>query len=200
MYLKMGTCQLISENTDVADGLVAIIGLMNEDTELLAITAGRTPLPLGEGFGDRFGEAVMRFGSRRAVASIFGVATSTLQRYIAGSHVPPFDLCASLCAMIKMRMEWLAFGTGEKWIEGAARKADSQPVIRATAEVDPGMLASAIRITDEVLKKYGLRDQLTSEQFADLSRLVYHDLVRGAADDAAVASLGRILAIARRKP
>lgn len=169
--------------------------------------------PLGEmaaGFGSRFGKVMDAIGSRRAIAALLGVSTSTLQRYVSEDSAPPFDLCARLCASASVRMEWLAFAEGAQY-ETSAEWAvnprlpsgrENHQSAHMTAEpgamLHTGMLAASIRIADEVLKKYGLRDQLSSEQFADIARLVYNDVSRGAAEDVAIASLDRILSINRK--
>lgn len=153
------------------------------------------------GFGTRFGKAADVLGLRAEAAKLLGIAVSTLQRYVAGEAMPPFDVCAQLCAKAGVRMEWLAFEkspmyTPESYaIPGADR---SQPVIREPVGLEPGMHDTAVRIAEEVLGKYGLRDRLSFKQFSELTRLVYNDLARGAAEDAAVASLDRILAINRK--
>jgi transcriptional regulator with XRE-family HTH domain len=156
---------------------------------------------VADGFGQRFGKIADLVGIRTEVAKRLGLGVSTLQRYVADESMPPFDVCLRLCAIAKVRMDWLATNTGPMWQPEsyAIPPRESQPARQVSADIDSGLLTSAVRITDETLNKYGLRDQLTSIQFADLVRIVLNDLARGAADDAAVASLGRILAI-NRKP
>jgi hypothetical protein len=156
------------------------------------------------GFGIRFGKIADLIGLRAAVAERLDIGVSTLQRYIAEESMPPFDVCAALCKVAQVRMEWLAFDISPMHSPDAAWAIDphpraSQPARQPTGFIDAGLLGASVRITDKVLKNFELRDQLSSEQFADLTQLVFNDLARGAAEDVAIASLGRILAI-NRKP
>lgn len=162
------------------------------------------------GFGKRIGKIADLIGLRVAVAEKLEIGVSTLQRYVAEESVPPFDICALLCQLASVRMEWLAWNTGPQhatdaeWaidprlLAGRENPHPSQTPRVGAVNLDTGMLAASIRIADEVLKKYELRDQLSSEQFADIARLVYNDVSRGAAQDVAMASLDRILAINRK--
>jgi len=156
---------------------------------------------IAAGLGERIGKVADVLGARKTVAAWIGVSVSALQRYIGGENMPPFDFCAQLCGMAKVRLEWLAFAEGPMYLPEAYAipPRESQTARRNDAKVDSGLLHSAVRITEETLKKFGLRDQLDSVQKADLVQIVFNDLARGAADDAALASLGRILAI-NRKP
>jgi hypothetical protein len=170
----------------------------------------RVELPrVAEGLGRRIGAVADLIGSRKAAAAAAGITVGSLQRYIAGINVPGFDVCARLCAAARVRMEWLAFDEGPQFATdaewainprlptGRGNPHPSQTTQAGAVNLDPGMLATSLRIADEVLKKYGLRDQLSSEQFADIARLVYNDVSRGAAEEVARASLDRILAINR---
>ena len=173
---------------------------IREKPEGYALPAERVP-PLAPGVGARIGKVSDLIGSRRAVAALLGISTSALQRYVVETNRPPFDICAQLCARAAVRMEWLATGEGPMYLPEAyaVLPRDSQSARRADVSLESGLLNSAVKITDSVLRNEGLRDHLTSAQFADLVQLVLNDLARGAADDSAVASLGRILAI-NRKP
>ena len=88
--------------------------------------------------------------------------------------------------------------TGKGYAAQSAPEKASQPLRQQDAAMDAGMMAMAVRMVDQVLSKYGIRDRATSEQFAELVKIVYQDLVHGAAEDAADAALERILAIARQ--
>lgn len=157
-------------------------------------------LSLAPGLGERFGKVCDLIGLRHIAAKELGVSIATVQRYVAGA-VPPFDVCAKLCKKASVRMEWLAFASGPMHspdayvISGPENR--SQSVIREPAAMDSGMHATAVRITEEVLGRYGLRDRLDFKQYSELTRLVYNDLVRGAAEDVALSSLDRILAITK---
>jgi hypothetical protein len=156
---------------------------------------------LAAGFGARFGKAADALGLRAEAAKSLGIAVSTLQRYVAGEAMPPFDVCAQLCSKTGIRMEWLAFNASpmhapESYVIPGAT-APSQSLIREPAALDSGMHATAVRITEEVLGRYGLRERLDFKQYSELTRLVYNDLVRGAAEDVASSSLDRILAITK---
>lgn len=63
--------------------------------------------------------------------------------------------------------------------------------------MDMGLLTTAARITDEVLRDYGVRDRVNAEGFAELVHVVYQDMAHGRAEDAASEALSRILAITR---
>lgn len=164
---------------------------------------------IAPGIGVRVGRVADMIGSRRLVAEKLGISTSALQRYIGEVNMPPFDFCAQLCQLAGVRMEWLAFDEGHQFATdaewainprlptGRGNPHPSQTTQAGAVNLDPGTLATSLRIADEVLKKYGLRDQLSSEQFADIARLVYNDVSRGAAEEVARASLDRILAINR---
>lgn len=87
-------------------------------------------------------------------------------------------------------------------VEGVLRKAasdkGSQPVRAQDAAMELGLLTTAVRITEDVLSKFGIRHEVSSDQFAELVRITFRDLARGAAEDAAGEALDRILAIARK--
>lgn len=103
----------------------------------------------------------------------------------------------------KVRLEWLATGEGQKVAGVADAPASqgfasaSQPARQPDAQLELGLLGAAVRVTEDVLKARGVRDRVTSEQFADLVRLVFNDMARGAAEDAATEALRRIMALPR---
>lgn len=100
-------------------------------------------------------------------------------------------------------MEWLATGEGSMKIDDAMKPAPplaSQDVREPGAPMDTGLLATAVRITDDVLHQYHVRERVDSDGFAELVRVVYQDLAHGRAEDAASAALDRILAITRTPP
>ncbi|MDR3389904.1 MAG: helix-turn-helix transcriptional regulator [Rudaea sp.] len=156
---------------------------------------------VADGFGQRFGKVADLVGLRAEVAQRLKLGVSTLQRYVAAESMPPFDVAARLCELANVRMEWLATNKGPMYApESFAIPArESQHARQGGIDLDAGLHSSAVRITNQVLKKYGLLGQLSSDQFSELVRIVYFDLARGAADDAAVESLARVLAI-NRKP
>lgn len=99
-------------------------------------------------------------------------------------------------------MPWMADDRPATQVEGVLRKTasdkGSQPVRAQDAAMELGLLTTAVRITEEVLSKLGIRQQVSSDQFAELVRITFRDLARGAAEDAAGEALDRILAIARK--
>lgn len=123
-----------------------------------------------------------------------------MQRYIKGQNMPPFDVVARLCLEAGVSMEWLATGEGEM-LANVAKPAPhkaSQPVRSPDAQLELGLLGMAIRIADDVLRDYGIRDAMTSDEFARVVQLTYDALARGRAEDDADAALRTVLQIARK--
>lgn len=120
--------------------------------------------------------------------------------------MPAFDAAARLCLAAGVRMEWLA--TGEEPMlalhEYSGVREPDPPPYRAGAP-EPGgamdremdLLTDAVRLTEDVLHKFGIRQRANAAQFAELVRFMYAELAAGAAEDAASAALERILDIAR---
>lgn len=99
-----------------------------------------------------------------------GISADSLQRYIRGENMPPFDVTARLCLAANVRMEWLATGIGEMhnnpWetaVDGA-----SQPV-------RPEGLMLALQLADEALKG----KVLPPVKYAELVIVLYELLEEG---------------------
>lgn len=160
---------------------------------------------LAPGIGTRISEAAQMLGSRRNAASVMGISSAALQRYVSEDNMPPFDAIARLCAAAKVRMEWVAFDL-KPIVKQSMRlrgsetlpESQSQPMGHAQAKVEPDLISKAVQIADGVLTKYGIRDQANSEQFGELVRAVYRDLTHGRSEDEAAAALTRIIDIARK--
>lgn len=124
--------------------------------------------------------------------------------------MPAFDAAARLCLAAGVRLHWLATGeepmlmSAEQLVVAPGVAAPEPPPYKASAhehddstEREQAFLTKAIRITDDVLHKYGYRQYAKPDEFAELVRIVLADLKRGAAEDAAAAALNRVLNIAR---
>lgn len=97
-------------------------------------------------------------------------------------------------------MEWIASGEGPMKVDEDLKSASSlgsQDVRGPDAAMDTGLLSSAVRLTEDVLTQYRVRDRVDADGFAELVRVVYQDLAQGRAEDVASAALSRILAVTR---
>ena len=72
-----------------------------------------------EGFGNRL-ESVRGKMPQKDFAAIFGVGINTLFRYEKGENHPNAAFISSVCEKFNLSANWLLFGEGEKYKEGAA--------------------------------------------------------------------------------
>lgn len=153
-----------------------------------------------EELGRRLSAVLDLLGTRRKASEIAGRSTDMLSKYEKGSVEPPFLALSRLCLATNTRMEWLATGNGEMrsaTIQTAPHKG-SHPARQPAASMEMGLLTTAVRMVSDVLEQHGARDQVSSDQFADLVQVTFRDLERGAAEDATLDALNRILSIARK--
>lgn len=163
-----------------------------------------------ECFASRLGIA-LKGRSARSFARASGVSETVMRKYLAGKSEPTRPALVALAREANVNVDWLATGEGpmlrsqpQPSAPGYAPKPapdkGSQNVREPDAPMDTGLLATAVRITDDVLHQYHVRERVDSEGFAELVRVVYQDLAHGRAEDAASEALDRILAITRTPP
>ncbi|AOJ10572.1 LexA family transcriptional regulator [Burkholderia mayonis] len=65
---------------------------------------------LAPGIESRIDELCRMIGDREAAASVAGVSSVMLRRYIKGESKPPFEVIANLAKAVGVSLDWVAFG------------------------------------------------------------------------------------------
>jgi hypothetical protein len=150
----------------------------------------------------RISALVALFDSRAEASRVAQLSTDQLLRYERGGS-PSFVPLARLCLAKDVSLKWLATGEGQM-VAGVADMPASQGFAKpsqdprpSSAPMDPGLLTSAVRVTEAVLRERGIRDRVNADQFAELVRIMYNDMAQGRAEDAASEALARILSMPR---
>jgi len=80
-----------------------------KETEHKKTSASPVPI-LADGIGTRISEICEILGTRKNAASIAGVSTDSLQRYIREEVQPPFEAVAKLAIAADKPLDWVATG------------------------------------------------------------------------------------------
>ena len=76
----------------------------------------------------RLRDALRFFPNRTAAARAAGVGKSSLQRWLDGESDPSFEGLASLAETAGISLDWLAYGRGNKYIDGPLAEDTDQPI------------------------------------------------------------------------
>ncbi|WP_291775206.1 helix-turn-helix transcriptional regulator [Luteibacter sp.] len=85
-------------------------------SEAASAPEGDVPIRL-MGIGTRIATLADAVGTRKTAAACMGVSADSLQRYIREENMPPFDVAVRLCVAAKARLDWLATGEGDVFVD-----------------------------------------------------------------------------------